>query len=495
MALCSGALLGSVFSDGGLWWWAYFGLAPILVAAARSPGLSEALWRTWLAGVGFVGVVHHWLAGPLGLFLIVVVAAAAAAWLPFGAVVYRSLRRVDRWRSLAACMVLLPAVWVLTEVVRSGPLLAGSWGLLGLTQSPVPAMLGMAALGGVWLLSALLVATNVAVAVAVLPKVPWSRRVAALSAGVAVVAVALLYGAIRPDPAAVAMVRVAGVQPGVVDDGTERLDAHIARTEELPSSGLDLVVCGQSSVPFDLDEDAGVRRRLQTTAEAVGADLLVNTDARGPGGRISKTSVLIRPGVGPADRYAKQRLVPFGEYIPARPLLGWLDRFTDAATEDRQPGSGLVVMDIADVGVGVLISYESTFPDLHRELARQGAELIVVQASSTTFQGTWAQPQQARMEAVRAAESGRPSVLVAVSGTSAAFDSRGRRLAWLPADDTGTFVLRVPLAVQDTPYVRHGDWVPATSAAICAVAAAWWLAGRRRARAAAAPVTPSPQTP
>ncbi len=64
MALCSGALLGSVFSDGGLWWWAYVGLAPMLVAAAGSPGLSEALWRTWLAGVGFVGVVHHWLVGP-----------------------------------------------------------------------------------------------------------------------------------------------------------------------------------------------------------------------------------------------------------------------------------------------------------------------------------------------------------------------------------------------------------------------------------------------
>lgn len=410
-----------------------------------------------------------------------VVAAAAAAWLPFGAVVYRSLRRVRRWRSLAACMVLLPAVWVLTEVVRSGPLLAGSWGLLGLTQSPVPAMLGVAALGGVWLLSALLVATNVAVAVAVLPGVPWSRRVAALAAGVAVVAVALLYGAIRPDPAAVATVRMAGVQPGVVDDGAERLGAHIALTEELPSSGLDLVVWGQSGVAFDLDEDAAVRRRLQMTAEAVGADLLVNTDARGPGGRISKTSVLIRPGVGPADRYAKQRLVPFGEYIPARPLLGWLGRFTDAAAEDRQPGSGLVVMDIAGVVVGVLISYESTFPDLHRELARRGAELIVVQASSTSFQGTWAQPQQARMEAVRAAESGRPSVLVAVSGTSAAFDARGRQLAWLPAEDTGTFVVLVPLAMQDTPFVRYGDWVPAASAAICAVAAGWWLAGRRRA--------------
>lgn len=484
VALGAGALLGLVFAGAGLWWWAYLGLAPVLVLVAGSPDLREALWRTWFAAFGFGVVVHHWLAGALGIFLVVVVAAVATAWLPFGAVAYRSLRRVGRWRSLAACMVLLPAVWVVTEVVRSGPLLAGGWGLLGLSQSPVPAMLGVAALGGVWLLSALLVGTNVAVAVAVLPGVPLSQRVAALAAAVALVGAALLYGATRPAPDVIATVRVAGVQPGVVDDGAARLEAHIALTEQLPPRGLELVVWGQSSVAFDLDVDAGVRRRLQETAETLRADLLVNTDARGPGGRISKMSVLIRPGVGPADRYTKQRLVPFGEYIPARPLLGWLGRFTDAADEDRQPGSGLVVMDIAGIGVGTLISYESTFPDLRRALVRRGADLIVVQASSTTFQGTWAQPQQAQMEAVRAAESGRPSVLVAVSGTSAAFDAGGRRLAWLPARDTGTFVLQLPVATRDTPYVRYGDWVPAASAAICVFAAAGWLFSRRRAGAA-----------
>jgi apolipoprotein N-acyltransferase len=480
-ALGAGALLGLVFSEAGLWWWAYVGLAPVLVMVAGSPGMGEALWRTWFAAFGFVVVVHHWLAGALGFFLVLVVAASATAWLPFGAVAYCSLRRVGRWRSLAACMVLLPAVWVVTEVVRSVPLLAGSWGALGLSQSPFPAVLGVAALGGVWLLSALLVATNVAAAVAVLPGVPWSRRVAALAAAAALVGAGLLYGATRPDPDVVGTLRVAGVQPGVVDDGAARLDAHITLTEQLPERGLDLVVWGQSSVAFDLDEDAAVRRRLQETAEELQAGLLVNTDGRGRDGRISKTSVLIRPGIGPTDRYTKQRLVPFGEYIPARPVLGWLGRFTAAADEDRQPGSGLVVMDIAGVGVGTLISYESTFADLRRAVARRGAELIVVQASSTTFQGTWAQPQQAQMEAVRAAESGRPSVLVAVSGTSAVFDAGGRRLAWLPASDTGTFVLSIPVAVRDTPFVRYGDWVPASSAAVCVLAAARWLFRRRRA--------------
>ena len=72
-------------------------------------------------------MVHHWLAGTLGIFLVVVVVVAATALLPFGAVAYRSLRRVGRWRSLVACMVLLPAVWLVAEVVRSGPQLAGSW--------------------------------------------------------------------------------------------------------------------------------------------------------------------------------------------------------------------------------------------------------------------------------------------------------------------------------------------------------------------------------
>jgi apolipoprotein N-acyltransferase len=401
------------------------------------------------------------------------VALVAALWLPFGAATHALLRNPDRRRRGAAAVVVLPAVWVLTEVVRSVPVLAGTWGILGLTQAPVPEVLGVAALGGVWLLSAVLVATNTAIAMCVVHLMGENRRPlraagAALTAA-ALVGSSLAAGVFLAAPDGTRVLRVTGVQPGKVDDGGARLDANLALTNTIAPGSADVIVWGQSSVAFDLDTDTDVTKRLEATADRLGTDLLVNTDARSPGGRITKTSVLIRPGAGASERYAKQRLVPFGEYIPARPLFGWLERFTDAADEDRLPGADVVVMDLGAARVGPLVSYESTFPDLRRTVTRAGADVVVVQAASTTFQGSWAQPQQAWGEAVRAAESGRATVMVAVSGTSAAFDTRGGRLAWLSAGDTGTFDVALPVATATTPYVRFGDWVVVLAVAVVAI--------------------------
>lgn len=139
------------------------------------------------------------------------------------------------------------------------------------------------------------------------------------------------------------------------------------------------------------------------------------------------------------------------------------------------------MFEISGRRVGPLVSYESTFPDLRRELARMGADITIVQGSLATFHGSWAQPQQASFEAVRAVETGRPAVLVQISGVSAAFDARGGRLAWVPAGYRGVFVADVPLSREATPYVRLGEWVPVMAGGIVLVAAGAFAVRRRDA--------------
>jgi apolipoprotein N-acyltransferase len=274
-------------------------------------------------------------------------------------------------------------------------------------------------------------------------------------------------------------VAVAGVQPGVIHGPEERLRAHEAATLPLAGAHPDVVVWGESSVGLDVESRPDQLARLASVAHAVGADVLVNVDARrGPGG-IYKSSVLVGPD-GPVGRYDKIRMVPFGEHIPLRPVLGWASSVSQAASEDRRRGSGLRLLPAGDLRIGPLVCFESAFPDLSRQLATQGADLIVVQAATTTFQGSWAQPQHASLAAVRAVESGRPVVHLAVSGVSAAFDASGRRLAWMGADQRGAVMVPVPLTKAETPYARFGDWLPYT----CALGTASSLLGvalRRRA--------------
>ncbi|MFF5986726.1 apolipoprotein N-acyltransferase [Prauserella flavalba] len=461
VALLLGCLLVLAFPAPALWWLAWVGLAPLVVLFARAGSYREAGWRSCLASAGFFLTFFHWVLPQVGLLALAVAVVAAVVWVPFGLLTYRLLREPSPGR-VALAGVVLPSVWVSVEVVRSWERLGGPWGILGLTQWQVPPVLDVAALGGMWLLSAVLVAVNVGLAAAALPGVSRAVRFSGAGLAVVVAASALGYGLLRADPAMTGTIRVAGVQAGVIHDPGQRFARHVELTRTVRGRGQDVVVWGQSSMAFDPARRPDTVTLLRETAAAVGSDVLVNVDARGTDGRIRKTAQQYGAG-GLVGTYEKRRLVPFGEYVPLRSLLGGLLRDTGIADEDRAPGVEPSILRVGAVRLGPLISYESVFPDLRRELVRRGADVTVVQGSLTSFHGTWAHPVQASAEAIRAVESGRSAVLVELDGTSAAFDARGRRLAWLPPDARGIFVVEVPIHEGSTPYVRWGDWVPATA--------------------------------
>lgn len=451
-----GAMLSLAFPEPGLWWLGWIGLAPVIAIIAFSPNRREALTRSWFAGVGYLTALHYWVIPYTGVFTVVLSAFVGLFWLPIGLACWWALGR-DSTHQRRLAVVVIPSVWVVMEAVRSWEYLGGTWGLLGLSQWQTGPILQGAALGGVWLLSFAMVASNAALASSVLPGRSRRERLGQLVIVLAIPALLAGYGAMRPEAPSEGTLIVGGVQPGVFEDRADRFDAHAEETLEMKTGELDFVVWGQTSVAYDPGAEPDVDERLQSVARAIGVDLFVNVDAR-TGDGIVKTTVRYTPD-GPQERYGKRRLVPFGEYIPLRPIFGWVADYTLAAEQDRIRGQGPTVMRSAGVSLGPLISYESTFPDMRRDLARMDVDLTMVQGGTQTFQGTWAQPQQASYEAVNAVASGRPAVLVAVSGVSAAFDSRGDLLLWYPADRTGSFVVDVPLGSEDTLYVRFGDWV------------------------------------
>lgn len=454
--LVAGALPILAFPRPGLDWLAWFALIPGLLFARAAPDGREAARRGWWFGGGFILAALYWLIPSIGPGLVLLAVGAGALWAPWGYAVWALMREERRpgasgprpGRRFAA-VVVVPCVWLAAEWARSWPALGGPWGLYGATQWRHPAVLGLASVGGVWLVTYVLVAVNTALAVAV-----SARSFPAVLVAAAVAAAGPL--AYRPwtRPAG-PPVTVALVQPGVVVGAGTRFAAGERITAALPRAGL--VVWGESSVGFDLRRRPDLIARLATLARAHGP-LLVNEDARDTEGRISKSAVLVGPD-GEEARYVKNRLVPFGEYIPLRTALGWLTRISRAAKKDRVPGTGVVTMR-AGTTFGPLICFESTFPDLGRTVVRRGARLVVYESATSTFQGSWAPPQHAALGAVRAAETGRPVVQAALTGVSAAFDPRGRRLAWLDTPRPGSVLVTLTPSEGRTPYDRFGDFVP-----------------------------------
>jgi apolipoprotein N-acyltransferase len=454
-ALVGGALPVLAFPAPSWWWLAWVGLVPLLLVVRAAPAALEGAVRAWIGMAGYVLATQYWLLPSAGPLLAVLAVGLGALWVPWGWAAHRLLSGPLTTGRMLAAVVVLPSAWVTAEAVRSWERLGGPWALLGASQWNQPATLASASLGGVWLTGFLIVAVNTAIVGVILLA---SARMIAVAVAVGLAAVGPAFFWFGPAPAPGSTVRIALVQPGDIEDATARQSAGEVLTATLAGRRIDLVVWGESSIGVDLVSHPEALARLTELSRRVGADLLVNVDARTPAGGIYKSSVLIGPE-GSRGSYSKTRLVPFGEYVPLRPLFGWATRHTRAAAEDRRRGDGPVVLNAGSLTIGPLISFEATFSDLARREVQLGADLLAYQSSTSSFQGSWAQPQLAGMVAVHAVEVGHPAVHVGLSGVSSAFDASGQKLGWLPAGERGVLVVDVPLASRATVYQRLGDWV------------------------------------
>ncbi len=504
MLFC-GALLVLAFPDPNLEFLAWFGLVPGLILIVRSPTAREGGVRAWWFGAGYLIAALYWMAPEIGPAVLLIAAVFGILWIPFGVAAQKLLRPPVSWPRALAALVVVPSCWLLTEWLRSWQGFGGPWAVFGVSQWQHPAILALASVGGVWLISFALVLANVAIVIAleslprigaaVMPGASWRSGLAVLglAAAAASVGAGPLAFALTPSSHAVRYVTIAMVQPGVVLDASLRSHASEALTAELSRDGTldgvrpDLIVWGESSIAEDLTlpSNHALLSQIEALSAEDGAEILVDQDATPPGKGHEKWAVLVSPS-GIKGIYVKTRLVPFGEYIPFRQELGWLTKISKAASSNMVPGPGAHLLYATDragqpLPIGVLICFESAFPDMARVDTDKGAQLIVYQSELSTFQGTWGPDQDASLAAVRAAETGRPVVQAALTGDTVAYDARGRLLAWMGQSGHGVVTVRLglPAASARTIYDRLGDYVPWAAVGVVVLAALVMFANSR----------------
>jgi apolipoprotein N-acyltransferase len=517
MALASGALLILSFPNFGLAFLAWVALAPLLLVIARGVTIRRALWLGWLTGIVFTFLAENWIAHSMVYFGEMLTVIAYAVALLFAAIlaIFPAIfagamsilaNRIGWWS-----MALAPIVWVATEWLR--PMITGvTWNALGVSQAQHFPIAKLARLGGVYLISAEIVTVS---ALIVLMLKARERNVAK-AAALLLIAAAMIFALPGTDTENRSMsgaaVSVLGVQPNLMpnsSDTAEAFDRNLEASIKLTREGLDrapgktagIIVWAESPMPLFYENDAGLRNRLEDLARETGSYLIINTVAR-EGENYFNSINIVSPESGAQNktrsegltRYDKIVLVPFGEYIPWRPVLG---RFVPSIVGDFTHGREAVVNTlrlqttrralISDneaispeaierttnyVRVGAFICYEAAYPGIIRQFVRNGATLLVNVSNDAWFGNTAGARQHLLHAMMRAIENDRDLVRVTNTGISALVTADGRIIDQMPAFSARAQVWEAEARRGQTFYVRHGDWFAYGCAALSLLALA-----------------------
>jgi len=474
----SGALLWLSFPKFGHAAVAWIAPLPLLAVLVRWRG-RFATRAGYIAGVvSSVGLLY-WTAIVVAHFGGLILGLATAAMLLlclvlglftalFAAVLGLWLRAFGHSAALCA-----PLAWVAMEFLRRQLLYGFAWCLLGYSQSDVLPLVQVAALTGVYGVSFLVVmASSVAVFALFEPQV--RRRWLAVCGGLALLAAALGYGAVRLRVPATSLgsVRVGLVQASIPQDekweaglAWRNVERHLHLSHEAARQGATLVVWPESAVPDYFDSTPMVADTLRQLTRDEHIYLLFGNDDRMDEGeeRVWVGAKLLAPDGQLVLRYHKMELVPFGEYVPLQSVFGVLGaRKLVEQAGSYIPGTEAVVGPAGSARVGVSICYEAVFPDLVRRFTVNGANLLANITNDGWYGRTSAPYQHFAMARLRSVENGRSFVRAANTGISALIDPRGRVLARTELFEQRALVGDVPLTGEATFYARHGDvfaWV------------------------------------
>jgi len=208
----------------------------------------------------------------------------------------------------------------------------------------------------------------------------------------------------------------------------------LERSREAVAEGARLVVWPEGTLPEAVRPDAPSLHPLLGSFAALDAELVVGgitREAAGSEVKLTNSAFLTDGSLNVKARYDKRHLVPFGEYVPLASILP-VHWFVPQGVAFFSPGKDHAPLTAAAGRLGVMICYESVFPEIAREATALGAQLLVVITNDSWYGFTSAPHQHLAIARLRAIETGRNLVRAANCGLSAVIDTRGRVQSQLP---------------------------------------------------------------
>ncbi len=449
LAAVSGTALVLAFPPFGLGFLAWFALAPLFFALegeGRLRGFSLGFASGFVFHLGSVYWVVHSMhnfggvpvAASIGVMLLLVL-YLSLFWGAFG-FVFSLASGLDN----TARLLILPSAWVALEFLRGHLFTGFPWVLVGYTQAGYLPLIQVADTTGVWGVSFAVVVVNTAgysLAGHLLRKNEGRPPFLPAALAAALVLSMASYGFVRMKAVDAEVERWSGIKVGIAQGAIDQSVKWDVRYQEstidiyngLTSLASDrfarLVVWPETAIPFYYEPEQIRSGPVGELARKTGAYILTGSPSYtyNPGSNSVEyfnSAFLLNSRGETVGRYDKSHLVPFGEYVPLRSILP-VKKLT-AGVGDFTEGPGPVPIPFEGGGIGVLVCFESIFPEIARGQVRAGATVLANLTNDAWFGYTSAPHQHFQMSVLRAVENKTFLVRSANTGISGFVDPNGR---------------------------------------------------------------------
>ncbi len=475
LAAFSGLAAGLAFAPADLPALAWVALSPALLLILRAHRPRRAFAIGFVAGFAYYLYTCIYFRALGDMVWILSSAILALYWGLFAFLAWWYSPERGRWWGL----LLLPFLYTGIERIKELGFLGYPLASLGYSQDGTLAP--WAAIGGIYLCSALLIAANLLLASLVMARssCQWGKATLASAGLLAILLFSAPLGDLgKPTPSRTDLlrefVRVAVVQSNptmhevagvrMYGDPKESWEELRPMLEEALASEADVILLPETASPR-LAKVETAPELLWTAEHARAAKKWViwGISVRESDG-IHNSLLVYSPEGKLAGRYSKHRLVSFGEYLPWRDQLEWLWKLYPVREFDYAAGPEPAPLDFAGTKGGMLVCFEAIFPEYALSLAHQGAQVLLVVTNDgwTPYTGLAEQNLQASL--FRSYETGLPVARAALTGISAIVAPELGLLEKAPYGQRLALEASVPLGAAPTPYLKGGWLIAPVSA-------------------------------
>lgn len=477
LTIISSLLYGVSFPKINLWPLAYFSLVPLLIsihdADLKSSFLSGLLFGTisgiimfyWVTVAMTVYGDVHWFFS--GLLLV-------ALGLIVGLFFFAPLTALITFISKKGVNPLLsaPPLWVTFEYMKTFLFTGFPWNLAGYSQLQFLKIIQISDITGVYGVSFLIVLINTAIYLTVI-RYHKSKKFKYTETGIVflVFVVIFLYGAVqekrwntliqngRPLTFGLIQGNINQDQKWDKEYQDETMKIYIELTRRSFDSGAELVVWPETATPFYFQSATSYRDQVLSLAKDYKRWLIFGSPAYSYFNKkmhLYNSAYSVSPEGIVTGRYDKIHLVPFGEYVPMKKILFFVDKLVPAAG-DFSSGNEFSLLKAGEFKAGMSICYEIIFPQLVRKFVKHGADVLITITNDAWFGKTSAPYQHFAMAVFRAVENRRPLLRAANTGITGYADQTGRVIAKTDIFTTGWLNGTVRITDKMSFYSRYGD--------------------------------------